>query len=569
MSVVYCILCAATARTINTWAIIFLVAVLLLGSGCASTSYKLELAADPKTSPDKLIRLAEDNSISVKERVAGNPNTPPTTLEKLAEDSAVSVRRLVARNANTSPTTLTRLCYDKDWWVGMYLSENPKTPSNALENLAIVWGGPDPQFAARPERCIPANIAAHPHVTPKILSELAAHPFEPVRNTALNNPRLSADSRNKAIALNKNRERRKNAAQTPPSLIELFMKKAINGSITPKDMNEPLPAEVAAIFAGITIDDKELSNWQKYELLFHLGKGGYLGEDAFEAKGILAENGGRITVNHAGGGSFVERFFGGEKGKPAIVTAAMLRDAISAIAFSYESLFTTRESAEFGEFILKFIQASAYSSQSKEEVHQKKQEVHQKAQREAEELLKKIACASSIYTSPSELAQMAIDKHPAVLAALAGNPKTPVLTLLEFSQEEAKYGSAIKQVALQNQSLNTEALAALAGNPSTSPACLWRLAFINNPQINKVLLVNPTWIKLVKEYNEFLAAKKAQAKESATPSSSSYDNSGYNRLRQMQQTYQDQQWKPPIRPAPLPPIIRPPSNLPGSLPRGF
>ena len=43
---------------------------------------KIELADNPKTPLETLIRLSNDLDSSVKRQVAHNPNTPPETLKK-------------------------------------------------------------------------------------------------------------------------------------------------------------------------------------------------------------------------------------------------------------------------------------------------------------------------------------------------------------------------------------------------------------------------------------------------------------------------------------------------------
>jgi hypothetical protein len=88
--------------------------------------------------PETLARLANDNIWSVRHGVAENPNTPPETLDRLAiDDDSFWVRFYVARNPNTLPETLERLANDENSYVRSGVARNPNTPQYILTYLKI------------------------------------------------------------------------------------------------------------------------------------------------------------------------------------------------------------------------------------------------------------------------------------------------------------------------------------------------------------------------------------------------------------------------------------------------
>ena len=95
------------------------------------------LAGNPKTQPEILARLANDENPGVRYGVAYNTNTSPKTLTHLANDDDYSVRRGVALNINTSPETLERLANDGDSYVRSGVIRNPNTPQYLKDYLKI------------------------------------------------------------------------------------------------------------------------------------------------------------------------------------------------------------------------------------------------------------------------------------------------------------------------------------------------------------------------------------------------------------------------------------------------
>ena len=59
---------------------------------------KLELAQNPNTPPETLVRLASNKNYVIVWAVAQNPNTPPKTLEVLTSDEDYNVRESAKKN---------------------------------------------------------------------------------------------------------------------------------------------------------------------------------------------------------------------------------------------------------------------------------------------------------------------------------------------------------------------------------------------------------------------------------------------------------------------------------------
>jgi len=68
------------------------------------------------------------NNYFVRRRVALNPKTLPEILEGLADDEHDAVRYEVAWNPHTLPETLESLANDDDWYVRCAVAQNPNTP---------------------------------------------------------------------------------------------------------------------------------------------------------------------------------------------------------------------------------------------------------------------------------------------------------------------------------------------------------------------------------------------------------------------------------------------------------
>ena len=115
---------------------------------------KLELAqglcnaqsTDPNADPVRLVELrkipkgtfkASDEDWYVRYNVALNPSTPSEALIKLTSDTYWEIRYYVAHNPSTSPKVLIKLACDNDWNVRCGVAQNPSTSREALEILLL------------------------------------------------------------------------------------------------------------------------------------------------------------------------------------------------------------------------------------------------------------------------------------------------------------------------------------------------------------------------------------------------------------------------------------------------
>ncbi len=152
--------------------------------------------------------------------------------------------------------------------------------------------------------------------------------------------------------------------------MELFIAKVICGSdFTEEESIKPLPAEVDAIFQGITIDGVLLSKEAKVAMLRLLGETGYLGKtDDYTAtnKGVFADKGKEVTVSYMGGRKFLSKFFqGNESTSKGTVNSVNLHDAIKAMTYSFESLQIVGEATDLGAFAVAFVTAPSYSERTR------------------------------------------------------------------------------------------------------------------------------------------------------------------------------------------------------------
>jgi hypothetical protein len=98
-----------------------------------------------------LIRLAFDESTSVRAAVAFNRHTPPEVLAELAKDSRDEVRFQLAYNPNCSEETLNILAKDQSRMVREQLLFNPKLPIAAI--LTLIKDS-DAEIVSRTEKFI-------------------------------------------------------------------------------------------------------------------------------------------------------------------------------------------------------------------------------------------------------------------------------------------------------------------------------------------------------------------------------------------------------------------------------
>jgi len=94
-----------------------------------------QVAKDPRTPADVLVKLADDDSGYVRSYVAENPNTPVDVLKQLACDLSQGVRGSVAMNPNASDQILKVLTKDWDSWVRLMAVRHVRD-KNLLAQLA-------------------------------------------------------------------------------------------------------------------------------------------------------------------------------------------------------------------------------------------------------------------------------------------------------------------------------------------------------------------------------------------------------------------------------------------------
>jgi len=91
------------------------------------------VAGNPNTPVEVLIKLSTDENKDVRSSVAWNRNTPVEVLIKLASDENEDVRSSVAGNPNTPVEVLIKLSNDADTKVVSALVGNPRTPDHLLD----------------------------------------------------------------------------------------------------------------------------------------------------------------------------------------------------------------------------------------------------------------------------------------------------------------------------------------------------------------------------------------------------------------------------------------------------
>lgn len=101
--------------------------------------------------------------------LATDPNTGPRELEQLAQCSDWTVRSNVAKHPNVSVKTLTELSKDTVRSVLEGVTLNPKTPASVLLNLVYS------------DYSVASNIIDNPNVTAEILDKLADSSISGVR----------------------------------------------------------------------------------------------------------------------------------------------------------------------------------------------------------------------------------------------------------------------------------------------------------------------------------------------------------------------------------------------------
>lgn len=153
--------------------------------------WRQNLAANPKTTPEALEELAQDQERAVRAQVANHAQTPASTRRALSRDSDESVRAASAASADLSPEDRARLATETSQSVLARLAQNPSLSVEEMRALGAASARALAQLLARPdlpealldEWCStsPLLVSRHPKVQQRHLETLATHPDARVR----------------------------------------------------------------------------------------------------------------------------------------------------------------------------------------------------------------------------------------------------------------------------------------------------------------------------------------------------------------------------------------------------
>lgn len=120
-------------------------------------------ARNPKTRPEKLVRLAHSGNPSLRVLVAQNLSTPAASLRELAADRVPAVVVGVASNPSAPTTVLTELSRNENKDVRAAIAGNPATPAPALAEIVKARHATDVEKLA---------VARNPSASSSTLSDL-------------------------------------------------------------------------------------------------------------------------------------------------------------------------------------------------------------------------------------------------------------------------------------------------------------------------------------------------------------------------------------------------------------
>lgn len=95
-----------------------------------------DVARDPSTPAEILVKLSSDDERLIRSAVAKNTSTPSTTLAQLAKASDSGIRSSVAKNTSTPADILRQLAHDDLVGVRWTAIHNNNIPHDAVEALA-------------------------------------------------------------------------------------------------------------------------------------------------------------------------------------------------------------------------------------------------------------------------------------------------------------------------------------------------------------------------------------------------------------------------------------------------
>jgi len=137
-------------------------------------------AQDPLTPPERLLELAQDANVRVRQGVARHKSASPALLERLAHDPDWTVVCCVARRRDLWPELLSVLGRSSERSVYELVAANPKTPPETLRELVGKYMA---------DCC----LARNPRLPPDLLEAFVRDLKENIVADLLKNPSLSAD----------------------------------------------------------------------------------------------------------------------------------------------------------------------------------------------------------------------------------------------------------------------------------------------------------------------------------------------------------------------------------------
>ena len=101
--------------------------------------YREQVAGNPRTPPEILLNLANDDVYYVIRKLVKNPNTPSEALKIILETSDADdeeIIKAVLQHPNTSPEVISSLIDESNWDISFEMASSPNTPPEILARLS-------------------------------------------------------------------------------------------------------------------------------------------------------------------------------------------------------------------------------------------------------------------------------------------------------------------------------------------------------------------------------------------------------------------------------------------------
>ena len=193
-------------RAIHAWMVVLTIwptlPVRILGLGRFLPRVREARTTSDPAELDFMARRSVDGTVRLN--VARNPATSPNTLLRLAQDRDRRVRAHAAAHPSAPPEALPPLTLDRDRLVRQRAAANPNTPAHALVGLAATT-----HFRLGPERY---EVAMNPSSPPEALAVLALDSNVKIRLEAAKNLNTPSEALDDLCADNDSKVRRAAAA---------------------------------------------------------------------------------------------------------------------------------------------------------------------------------------------------------------------------------------------------------------------------------------------------------------------------------------------------------------------